>query len=90
MITIENFNWLLYATMLLLLSPIVFLTLYWLVYYPIKPTYKKEKGDRKKTNDYEIIGFDPIGNKVHKIVAYVISFLLTILLCIFCFILIRK
>jgi hypothetical protein len=40
--------------------------------------------------DYEIVGFDPIGNRTHKILSYLIAFGATILLCVFILMISRR
>ena len=40
----------------------------------------------KMSRDYEVVGFDPIGNRTHKIVSYIIAFVLTMLLLFFVFV----
>ena len=47
---------------------------------------KKKKGRMKMSRDYEVVGFDPIGNRTHKIVSYIIAFVLTMLLLFFVFV----
>ena len=47
MISLESFDWETYAFILLLLSPVVFITLYLMIRYPIKPQYKKGKDEKR-------------------------------------------
>ena len=45
---------------------------------------------KDEERDYEVVGFDPIGNRTHKILTYLISFGATILLYVFLYFMIRK